>query len=152
MRAPAQGGTSLKRSNLQLTTECRRVSTILSRIGDKWTILVVRELGSGSKRFSEIKRGLGSISQKMLTTTLRALERDGFVNRTVFPTVPPRVDYELTALGHDLLKPVAALGEWALRNAERIEKAQARFDTNQVAEQPGAASRRSGRADQRPTV
>ena len=144
----------MKRSNLQLTTECRRVSTILSRIGDKWTILVVRELGGGSKRFSEIKRGLGSISQKMLTTTLRALERDGFVNRTVFPTVPPRVDYELTALGHDLLKPVAALGEWALRNAERIEKAQAKFDTNRVAEQPATARarRRSGRADQRPEV
>ena len=118
----------MKRSNLQLTTECRRVSTILSRIGDKWTILVVRELGAGAKRFSEIKRGLGSISQKMLTTTLRGLERDGFVSRTVFPTVPPRVDYELTALGHDLLKPVGALGEWALRNAERIEKAQLTYD------------------------
>jgi DNA-binding HxlR family transcriptional regulator len=64
----------------------------------------------------------------MLTTTLRALERDGFVTRTVFPTVPPRVDYELTPLGHDLLKPVAALGEWALRNAERIEKAQRKYD------------------------
>jgi len=120
----------LKRSNLQLTTECRRVSTILSRIGDKWTILVVRELGGGSKRFSEIKRGLGSISQKMLTTTLRALERDGFVNRTVFPTVPPRVDYELTPLGHDLLKPVRTLSEWALTNAERIEKAQRKFDAS----------------------
>jgi DNA-binding HxlR family transcriptional regulator len=127
-RVLAQGGTFLKRSNLQLTTECRRVSTILSRIGDKWTILVVRELGPGAKRFSELKRGLGSISQKMLTTTLRGLERDGFVIRTVFPTVPPRVDYELTALGHDLLKPVAALGEWALRNAERIEKAQRKYD------------------------
>jgi DNA-binding HxlR family transcriptional regulator len=140
----------LKRSNLQLTTECRRVSTILSRVGDKWTILVVRELGGGSRRFSEIKRGLGSISQKMLTTTLRGLERAGFVNRTVFPTVPPRVDYELTALGHDLLKPVAALGEWALRNAERIEKAQRKYDAANANARPVAASaRRHSAAAQR---
>jgi len=118
----------LKRSNLHLTGDCRRVSTILSRIGDKWTVLVVRQLGDGPKRFSEIRRALGSISQKMLTTTLRGLERDGFVSRTVFPTVPPRVDYELTGLGRDLLKPVGALGEWALKNADRVEKAQVKFD------------------------
>jgi DNA-binding HxlR family transcriptional regulator len=118
----------LKRSNLHLTTDCRRVSALLQRIGDKWTVLVVRTLGDGSLRFSEIKRALGSISQKMLTTTLRGLERDGFVKRTVFPTVPPRVDYELTPLGHELLDPVKTMAEWALKNAERVERAQTKFD------------------------
>jgi DNA-binding HxlR family transcriptional regulator len=118
----------LKRSNLHLTTDCRRVSALLQRIGDKWTVLVVRTLGDGPLRFSEIKRALGSISQKMLTTTLRGLERDGFVKRTVYPTVPPRVDYELTQLGRDLLTPVKTMAEWALKNAERVEGAQAKFD------------------------
>jgi DNA-binding HxlR family transcriptional regulator len=118
----------LKPGNLHLTEECRRVSVILSRIGDKWTVLVVRHLGNGPKRFSEIKRAVGSISQKMLTTTLRGLERDGFISRTVFPTIPPRVDYELTPLGCELLVPVGALGEWAVKNAERVERAQRKFD------------------------
>jgi len=118
----------LKPSTLYRTEPCRRISAILSRVGDKWTVLVVRELGDGPKRFSEIKRALGSISQKMLTTTLRGLERDGFVSRTVFATVPPRVDYALTPLGRDLLKPVGALGRWALDNAERVERAQRAFD------------------------
>jgi DNA-binding HxlR family transcriptional regulator len=118
----------LKPSTLHRTESCRRISAILSRVGDKWTVLVVRQLGDGPKRFSEIKRSLGSISQKMLTTTLRGLERDGFVSRTVYPTVPPRVDYALTSLGRDLLKPVGALGRWALENAERVERAQRAFD------------------------
>ena len=118
----------MKQSSLHLTANCRRISALLQRIGDKWTVLVVGELGGGPKRFSEIRRALGSISQKMLTTTLRALERDGFVSRTVFPTVPPRVDYELTALGRDLLKPIGALAEWTLKNADRVEKAQVKFD------------------------
>ncbi len=118
----------MKPSTLHRTEPCRRISEILSRVGDKWSLLVIRELGDGSLRFSEIKRRLGSISQKMLTTTLRGLERDGFVARTVFPTVPPRVDYELTPLGHDLLIPVRDLAEWALANAERIERARKRYD------------------------
>jgi DNA-binding HxlR family transcriptional regulator len=118
----------LKPGSLHLTEPCRRISGLLARIGDKWTLLVVRELAGGPRRFSEVRRALGSISQKMLTTTLRALERDGFVTRTVFPTVPPRVDYELTALGRDLLEPVTALAEWALKNAERVERAQRKFD------------------------
>jgi DNA-binding HxlR family transcriptional regulator len=123
----------LKPGTLHLTEPCRRISTILSRVGDKWTLLVVRDLASGPRRFSEIRRGLGSISQKMLTTTLRSLERDGFVTRTVFPTVPPRVDYELTVLGRDLLVPVTALADWALKNAERVERAQAKFDGGETA-------------------
>lgn len=118
----------MKQSNLHQTEPCRRISDILSRIGDKWSLLVIRQLGGGPMRFSEIKRSLGSISQKMLTATLRGLERDGFVTRTVFPTVPPRVDYELTSLGRDLLEPVKGLADWALKNAERIERSRKRFD------------------------
>jgi DNA-binding HxlR family transcriptional regulator len=123
-----QEGTSVLPSNLHVPEDCRAVSEVLSRVGDKWTILVVSELGHGPKRFNEIRRALGSISQRMLTLTLRGLERDGLVTRTVFPTVPPRVDYELTALGRSLLVPVSALGDWALKNMKRIEEARARFD------------------------
>lgn len=118
----------MKQSTLHQTEPCRRISDILSRIGDKWSLLVIRQLGDGPQRFSQIKRSLGSISQKMLTATLRGLERDGFVTRTVFPTVPPRVDYELTTLGRDLLQPVTVMADWALKNAERIERSRKRFD------------------------
>src|SRR6476619_4655138 len=100
-----QEGTALIPSNLHVPEDCRAVSEVLARVGDKWTILVVSELGGGTKRFSEVRRALGSISQRMLTLTLRALERDGLVKRTVFPTVPPRVEYELTKLGRSLLEP-----------------------------------------------
>jgi DNA-binding HxlR family transcriptional regulator len=104
------------------------VSDILQRIGDKWTVLVVGKLGAGPMRFNELRSAVGGISQKMLTTTLRGLERDGFVTRTVFPTIPPRVDYELTDLGAELLEPVHALGEWARKNIERVNVARERFD------------------------
>jgi DNA-binding HxlR family transcriptional regulator len=114
--------------------ECRAVSGILSRIGDKWTVLVVQLLGGGPMRFSALRRSLGSISQKMLTRTLRGLERDGFVTRTVYPTIPPRVEYELTDLGRELLVPVRALGEWALANMDRIEAARRNFDSREAAE------------------
>lgn len=115
--------------HLNLTDECQSVSEILARVGDKWTVLVVSLLGGGPKRFSELRRSIDGISQKMLTTTLRTLERDGFCTRTVFPTVPPRVEYELTDLGRDLLVPVKALGDWAVANRHRIEEARRRFDT-----------------------
>jgi DNA-binding HxlR family transcriptional regulator len=107
---------------------CRTISTLLSRIGDKWTVLVVQTLGDGSKRFNELRREIPSVSQRMLTLTLRNLERDGLVNRTLTPTIPPRVDYELTALGRSLLKPICGLANWALENVETIHAAQARFD------------------------
>ena len=107
---------------------CRTISTLLSRIGDKWTVLVVATLGDGPRRFNELRREIPSVSQRMLTLTLRNLERDGIVNRTVTPSIPPRVDYELTVLGHSLLKPITALTEWALENIEAIHSAQARFD------------------------
>jgi|SRR5215471_367439 len=124
-----QEGTALIPSNLHVPEDCRAVSEILARVGDKWTVLVVGVLGDGSKRFSEIRRALGSISQRMLTLTLRGLERDGLVTRTVFPTIPPRVDYELTGLGRSLLKPVNGLGLWARQNRTAIEDARQRFDT-----------------------
>ncbi|HEY2706949.1 MAG TPA: helix-turn-helix domain-containing protein [Caulobacteraceae bacterium] len=110
------------------SSDCRAVSGVLARVGDKWTVLIVRLLGDGPKRFNEIKRMVGGISQRMLTLTLRGLERDGLVTRTVFPTVPPRVDYELTELGRSLWAPVAALGAWALENQAEIEAARRRFD------------------------
>ena len=108
--------------------DCRAVSEVLERVGDKWTVLAVNTLGTGPKRFNELRRSIASISQRMLTLTLRGLERDGLVTRTVFPTVPPRVDYELTELGRSLLTPVGALGTWALQNRPRIQAARLRFD------------------------
>jgi DNA-binding HxlR family transcriptional regulator len=122
----------LKPGHMHLTGDCRAVSEVLSRVGDKWTVLVVNLMGSGPKRFSEIKREVGGISQRMLTLTLRALERDGLVTRTVTPSIPPRVDYELTELGRSLLAPVQALGNWALSNREFIEQARRRFDADAV--------------------
>ena len=108
---------------------CRTISTLLARIGDKWTVLVVSTLGEGPRRFNELRREIPSVSQRMLTLTLRNLERDGVVSRTVTPSIPPRVDYELTELGHSLLTPVMALSQWALDNVGTIHEAQARFDT-----------------------
>lgn len=104
------------------------MTEVLSQVGSKWTVLVVTRLGSGPKRFNELRRSVDGISQKMLTTTLRALERDGICTRKVFPTVPPRVDYELTDLGRDLLVPLKALGDWAVANRARLDAARRRFD------------------------
>lgn len=108
--------------------ECRAISETLGLLGDKWTVLVVSLLGDRTMRFSELKRSIGNISQKMLTTTLRHLERDGFLTRTVYPTIPPRVDYELTELGRDFLNPVHGLMQWAKDNAMRLEAARLRHD------------------------
>src|ERR1700691_3086089 len=118
----------MKPSQVPLPSDCRAVSDVLARIGDKWSVLVVNRLGAGALRFNELRRAIGGISQRMLTLTLRGLERDGLVTRTVFPTVPPRVDYDLTPLGRDLLNPVSALGEWAIRNQAKIARAREQFD------------------------
>jgi DNA-binding HxlR family transcriptional regulator len=104
------------------------VREVLDRIGDKWSVLVVSLLGDGPRRFSELRRSIDGISQRMLTLTLRGLERDGLVTRTVYPTVPPRVDYELTSLGRTLLVPIMALSAWADENRRKIQEARARFD------------------------
>jgi DNA-binding HxlR family transcriptional regulator len=108
--------------------DCRAVASVLARVGDKWSVFVIMMLGEGPKRFNELKRMIGGISQRMLTLTLRGLERDGLITRTVFPTIPPRVDYELTDLGRGLSKPVAALGEWVFEHRQEIESARTQFD------------------------
>jgi DNA-binding HxlR family transcriptional regulator len=110
------------------STDCRGVASILARVGDKWSVFVIMLLGDGPRRFNEIKRMVGGISQRMLTLTLRGLERDGLVTRTVFPTIPPRVDYELTDLGRGLWQPVEALCKWASEHQAEIEAARAKFD------------------------
>ena len=115
-----------------VTMQCRKVSAILSRVGDKWTVLVVMLLGGGPRRFNDIKRQVDGISQRMLTLTLRGLERDGLVRRTVTPTIPPRVDYELTPMGFSLLEPVQGLGAWAQAHIPAIEAARAAFDAKAV--------------------
>ena len=105
--------------NAHLDSDCRGAASVLARVGDKWSVFVIMLLGGGPRRFNEIKRMIGGISQRMLTLTLRGLERDGLVTRTVFPTIPPRVDYELTDLGRGLSKPVEALGRWAHEPRDR---------------------------------
>ena len=113
--------------------DCRGVASVLARVGDKWSVFVIMMLFDGPKRFNEIKRLIDGISQRMLTLTLRGLERDGLVTRTIFPTIPPRVDYELTDLGRGLSQPVIALGEWAKAHQTEIETARARFGIRQEA-------------------
>ncbi|AUH64866.1 transcriptional regulator [Paracoccus zhejiangensis] len=107
---------------------CRPVRLTLSRIGDKWSVLIVMALCGGPRRFNELKRAIDGISQRMLTLTLRGMERDGLISRTVHPTTPPRVEYALTDLGRTLREPIEALGQWAVENESRIRAAQERFD------------------------
>jgi DNA-binding HxlR family transcriptional regulator len=107
---------------------CRSIAPILARVGDKWSILIVMMLARGPRRFNELKRLIEGISQRMLTFNLRGLERDGLVKRTMFPTIPPRVDYELTDLGKSLCLPVITLGQWADANLDTIEASRAAFD------------------------
>lgn len=129
---PAQEGTFSSDGHTDVTTHvpsaCQTVTEVLSRVGDKWSMQVVMSLGDGAMRFNALRRGIAGISQRMLTRTLRNLERDGLVSRTVTPTVPPRVDYALTALGRSLVAPVGVLGAWAVANREAISAARIRFD------------------------
>jgi DNA-binding HxlR family transcriptional regulator len=122
----------MTRRHLHVTGDCRAVGAVLARIGDKWSVLVVSRLGGGPIRFNELKREIGGISQRMLTLTLRGLERDGLVTRTIYPTVPPRVEYALTPLGRSLLEPVSRLGQWALAHRRQIADAQKRYDTGKT--------------------
>jgi DNA-binding HxlR family transcriptional regulator len=108
--------------------DCRLLASILGRVADKWTVLIVVLLGDGPKRFNEIKRMVGGISQRMLTFTLRGLERDGLVKRTVFLTSPQRVDYELTELGGTLWEAVEPLGSWARAHGAAILSSREAFD------------------------
>jgi DNA-binding HxlR family transcriptional regulator len=108
--------------------DCQRINEVLSRVGDRWSVLIVISLSRyGTLRFNELKRHLG-ISQRMLSLTLRDLERDGLVHRDYHATIPPKVEYSLTKLGEDFRKPVEALGLWALENLPRIDEARAAYD------------------------
>jgi DNA-binding HxlR family transcriptional regulator len=120
-------------SNGKLTAEfdadCGATRQILTRVGDKWSVLVVVLLGEATMRFNELRRALDGISQRMLTSTLRGLERDGLVKRTVRPTNPPQVDYALTPLGESLLEPVRVLAVWAQGHRAEVMQAREAFDS-----------------------
>ncbi|HEY4986224.1 MAG TPA: helix-turn-helix domain-containing protein [Bradyrhizobium sp.] len=130
----------MAQGHIHETESCKAVSGVLGRIGDKWSVLIVSRLGRRAMRFNELKREIGGISQRMLTLTLRGLERDGLVTRTVFATIPPRVDYDLTPLGRSLLTPVNALGDWALANIGTINDARRKFDAEAVSRPVRAAA------------
>jgi DNA-binding HxlR family transcriptional regulator len=113
--------------------ECRAISETLARIGDKWTVLVVELLAGGPTRFNEMRRTIGNISQRMLTLTLRELERDGLVTRTVYPTIPPRVEYQLTKLGRTLREPLVAVADWVRKHQLAMAEARKIFDAAGIA-------------------
>lgn len=107
---------------------CKSLGTILDRIGDKWAVMVVGTLSHGPMRFNAIMRQIGSVSHRMLTLTLRGLERDGLVKRTAWATIPPKVEYELTDLGRSLINPLVTLAKWAHENRKMIENARRDYD------------------------
>jgi DNA-binding HxlR family transcriptional regulator len=108
------------------------IDEVLNRVGDKWSLQVISQLGEGTLRFTELKRAIQGISQRMLTLTLRQLERDGLVQRTVYPTVPPKVEYTLSEFGRTILIPVTALADWALTYRLDIQAAREAFDRRQL--------------------
>ena len=113
-------------------SECIVVREILDRVGDKWSVLVISLLGERGHRFNELRRKIEGISQRMLTLTLRQLERDGLVSRTVHATVPPRVDYALTPLGESVLEPLNGLMCWAAQHGTDIAEARQRYEEAQA--------------------
>ncbi|MDQ1479088.1 MAG: hypothetical protein QOE62_4317 [Actinomycetota bacterium] len=115
-------------------TECVVVREILDRIGDKWSVLVIGLLGERGHRFNELKHAIDGISQRMLTLTLRQLEHDGLVSRTVHATVPPRVDYALTPLGESVLKPISGLIAWAREHGTDVAEARRAYEASRVAD------------------
>lgn len=115
-------------------TDCQKVSQVLARVGEKWSILIITFLAGGPRRFTEIKKAINGISQRMLTLCLRGLERDGLIKRTVYSVMPPRVEYELTPLGRSLTKPVVALGTWAMEHIPDIDAAREAFDERESAQ------------------
>jgi DNA-binding HxlR family transcriptional regulator len=120
--------------NHQTDETCVVARELLDRVGDKWSVLVIAHLGNGTLRFSELERAIEGISKRMLTLTLRQLERDGLVSRTVFPTVPPRVDYALTELGTTVLQPLDAFRAWAEAQGAAVAEARRRYDAAQAAQ------------------
>ncbi|MBJ7576612.1 helix-turn-helix transcriptional regulator [Devosia sp. MC532] len=119
-------------TDTSLHSNCSAMSDVLNRIGDKWSVMVVGMLGrNGTLRFNELKRMINGVSQRMLTLTLRNLERDGLVTRTIYPEVPPRVEYSLTQLGKTLQGPISALWDWSAENHEAIIDARAAYDARE---------------------
>jgi DNA-binding HxlR family transcriptional regulator len=112
------------------SSECRIVRDIVSQLGDKWTLMVILCLSSGPMRFNAIQRAVVGISHRMLTVTLRKLERDGLASRTAYPEVPPRIEYELTTLGVGLTEPVMGIANWAIKAQPHIEASRRRFNSN----------------------
>jgi len=123
----------MSRSTLHVTTECLPATEVFLRIGDKWTLIVIARLWQRPQRFADLRRAIPAISQRVLTQTLRELERDGLVDRTVTPTSRVRVDYALTELGRSLGESVRVLGNWAFDNHRAIETARVEFDQRQDA-------------------
>ncbi|MBL0217972.1 MAG: helix-turn-helix transcriptional regulator [Myxococcales bacterium] len=121
---------------LQVPAKCLAIREVLNRVGDKWSVQIVGLLGNGTMRFSELRRAIEGISQRMLTLTLRGLERDGLIERTVFPEIPPRVEYALTRLGNTLLEPIQQLAEWAADNRTTIQAARDKFDAAAAKRKP----------------
>ena len=127
-------------SHKHVPGKCPAVREVLNRVGDKWSVQIVALLGGGKKRFSELRHSIEGISQRMLTLTLKGLERDGLITRTVYPTIPPRVEYALTQLGRSLLEPITQLGDWAGKNRERIQSAREKYDTHHSTQRQGMRS------------
>ncbi len=123
-----EDGTPMSPGHIEETRSCE-VRDVLDRVGDKWSLLLIELLDHDTRRFSELKREIDGISQRMLTRTLRQLERDGLVTRTVHPTVPPRVEYALTPLGHTLFDAIQPLVAWSRANREAVARSRDAFDT-----------------------
>lgn len=121
---------------------CPEARALLGRLGDKWSVHVLTLLGARARRFNELRRATEGISQRMLTVTLRALEREGLVSRRVFPTKPPQVEYELTPLGRSLFGPIAAVVAWAARHRDEVARAREAFERE---ERSAASGERSSR-------
>jgi DNA-binding HxlR family transcriptional regulator len=130
---------SPRNKQLHRPEACPAVREVLNRVGDKWSVQIIALLGGGPARFSELRREIEGISQRMLTLTLRNIERDGLVVRTVFAEIPPRVEYELTKLGETLLEPIQGLAEWAAENRTAIQARRADYDQRAVKKQPRRA-------------
>ena len=126
----------------ETTRQCESIGRMLARISDKWTLLVVRVLGRGPCRFNALRREVGEISQKVLASTLRDLEENGFVSRTVTPTTPPQVEYALTDLGREFLVPVQGIAEWVIANSSRLEAARTAYAERRAIESSKRASAR----------
>jgi DNA-binding HxlR family transcriptional regulator len=133
-------------AQIHAAEKCRAVADVLARIGDKWTVYIVKLLSGGPVRFNEIRRQVPAISQRMLSLTLRGLERDGLVKRTVTPLIPPRVDYELTPKGRTLIEPVKAVAAWAIANRDYVESARAKYDLANAGSKTAAALGRTRKA------